>query len=271
MNTSYKYFGFIFSLFNYASLILRMTKHEVMGRYRGSIFGLLWSFVTPILMLGIYTFVFSIVFKARWGQDTSDSFQFAIILFVGLIFYNLLNECWSRAPTLIINNANYVKKVVFPVEVLAWISLGSALFHAGMSLLVLLIFLPILGYAIHWTFLLLPIVIAPFLLLIMGVSWLVASLGVFIRDINQVIGMLLTVLLFLCPIFYPLSALPEHLQPWLLLNPLTFIVEQARTILVWGELPDWYGLSIYFLLSLLCGWSGWMWFIKTRKGFADVL
>ena len=105
----------------------------------------------------------------------------------------------------------------------------------------------------------------------MGVSWLVASLGVFIRDINQVIGMLLTVLLFLCPIFYPLSALPEHLQPWLLLNPLTFIVEQARTILVWGELPDWYGLSIYFLLSLLCGWSGWMWFIKTRKGFADVL
>lgn len=271
MHFSYRQLGFLFSLKQHFPLILRMTKREVIGRYRGSLLGLLWSFCTPVLMLSIYTFVFSIVFKARWGQGDPDPYRFAIVLFVGLIVYNLLNECWSRAPTLIISNVNYVKKVIFPVEILPWISLGSALFHAGMSLLVLLIFLLALGQPIHWTLLLLPVVIAPFLFLVMGVSWLLASLGVFIRDIGQIIGMVLTVLLFMCPIFYPLTALPEHLQPWLMLNPLTFIVEQTRAIIIWGQLPDWRSLGLYLLIALSCAWSGWVWFMKTRKGFADVL
>lgn len=263
--------GFMSSLRNNFRLILRMVTREIIGRYRGSFLGLLWSFVTPVLMLAIYTFVFSFVFKARWGQEHSDQYQFALILFTGLIVYNLFSECISQAPGLILKNVNYVKKVVFPLEILPWVSLGSALFHAATSFFVLLFFLFISGHAFSLTVLWLPIIIFPFLLLIMGMSWFLAATGVFVRDITQVITMTLTVLLFMSPIFYPLSALPEPIRPYLFLNPITLIVEQVRTVLIWGLQPDWVSMGYYTLVAILITWSGWAWFNKTRKGFADVL
>ena len=252
-------------------LIASMIKRDVIGRYRGSFLGLLWSFVTPVLMLAIYTFVFSFVFKARWGQEHSNQYQFALILFTGLIVYNLFSECISRAPGLILGNVNYVKKVVFPLEILPWVSLGSTLFHAFASLLVLLFFLVVTGHDFSFTALWLPIIILPFLLLIMGLSWFLAATGVFVRDINQVITMLLTVLMFMSPIFYPLSALPDSISQYLFINPITLIVEQVRAVLIWGNQPNWIGLSYYTFASLLIYWGGWLWFAKTRKGFADVL
>lgn len=248
-----------------------MVKREVIGRYRGSFLGLLWSFVNPVLMLTIYTFVFGFVFKARWGQENTDKYEFALVLFTGLIVFNLFSECISRAPGLILGNVNYVKKVIFPLEILPWVALGSALFHAGISLGVLFIFLTAIGHGFSWTMLWLPVILLPFLLLIMGLSWLLASIGVFIRDVGQLVGMTLTVLMFMSPIFYPLSALPESVSYYLFLNPLTLVVEQVRNILIWGQQPNWSYLAIYSIIAIVFAWFGLLWFEKTRKGFADVL
>lgn len=248
-----------------------MVRREVIGRYRGSFLGLLWSFVNPVLMLTIYTFVFGFVFKARWGQGNTDKYEFALVLFAGLIVFNLFSECISRAPGLVLSNVNYVKKVIFPLEILPWVALGSALFHTGISLAVLLIFLVVLGHDFFWTMLWLPVVLLPFLLLIMGLSWLLASIGVFIRDVGQIVGMALTVLMFMSPIFYPLSALPETVSGYLFLNPITFVVEQVRNILLWGQQPNWSYLAIYSAIAIVAAWLGLLWFEKTRNGFADVL
>ncbi len=248
-----------------------MVKREVIGRYRGSFLGLLWSFVNPVLMLAVYTFVFGFVFKTRWGQGGTDKYEFTLVLFAGLIVFNLFSECISRAPGLILANVNYVKKVVFPLEILPMVALGSTLFHAAINLLVLLIFLVALGHGFSWVMLWLPVVLLPFLLLIMGLSWLLASLGVFVRDIGQFIGMALTVLMFMSPIFYPLSALPESLRGYLSFNPLTLVVEQVRNVLLWGQAPNLNALAIYSLIAIFVAWFGLFWFEKTRKGFADVL
>ncbi|MCE7915506.1 MAG: ABC transporter permease [Nitrosomonas sp. PRO4] len=252
-----------------------MIKREIAGRYRGSFLGLLWSFINPLLMLAIYTFIFSVVFKVRINQEISayydDKFAFALLLFTGLIIFNLFSECISRAPTLILANVNYVKKIIFPLEILPWVTLGSSVFHAGISFLVLLLFLLFIDHAIHWTLIFVPIIIFPLLLLIMGLSWLLASIGVFVRDIGQFIGLILTALLFMSPIFYPASALPESIRDYLFLNPLTFIIEQTRQTVLFGYIPDWLGLITYYAIATLIAWAGLAWFEKTRKGFADVL
>jgi lipopolysaccharide transport system permease protein len=248
-----------------------MVWREIIGRYRGSLLGLFWSFVNPVLMLAVYTFFFSVVFQARWASGTGGKFEFAVLLFAGLIVFNLFSECISRAPGLILANVNYVKKVIFPLEILPWVALGSALFHMMVSCAVILLFLAISGLPIHWTILFFPVVLLPLLPLVMGLSWILASIGVFIRDVGQMIGMCLTALMFLSPVFYPASALPDSIRGYLFLNPLTFIIEQARDVLIWGKLPDWCGLLIYTVFSLFIAWIGLFWFEKTRKGFADVL
>jgi lipopolysaccharide transport system permease protein len=260
------------SLFQHRELIFQMIKREVVGRYKGSVMGLLWSFINPVLMLIVYTFVFSIVFKAKWGVGTEESnTSFAVILFVGLIVHGLLAEVLSRAPSLILSNANYVKKVVFPLEILPVISLGAALFHSLVSLGVLLIALLLLNKFLYWTVILIPLVLLPLIILTLGFAWILASLGVYIRDIGQTIGLLITVLLFLSPIFFPLSVIPEKYHLYMMVNPLTLIVIEAREVLILGHQPDWIGLSIYTLVSICIFWSGYAWFQKTRKGFSDVL
>lgn len=260
------------SFWSHRQLIWQMSKRDVLGRYRGSMIGMAWSFFNPIFMLAVYTFVFSVVFKARWGVDTHASQgSFAIILFAGLVAHGLLAECLNRAPGLILSNVNYVKKVVFPLEILPWIVLIPALFHTGINVLVLLIAELTLMHSVPWTVLWLPVVWLPFIIGIMGVCWFLASMGVYLRDVAQITGLLTTVLLFMSPVFYPLSALPERFQAWLLLNPLTFIIEQTRQVVVWGNPPDWSGLAIYTVCACLVGWLGFAWFQKTRGGFADVL
>jgi len=234
--------------------------------------GLAWSFFNPILMLLVFTFVFSVVFKARWGIVADETkTDFAIILFVGLIIHGLFSDCVNSAPGLILSNVNYVKKVVFPLEILPWVAMGSALFHALVSLAVWAVFYLLVYAGFKWTAVFFPVVILPLVLATMGVAWILTSLGVFVRDITQVIGILTTVLLFLSPIFYPVSALPQQYQTLLHLNPLTFMIEEARAVLIWGRMPDWTGWAIYFAVSLAIAWIGFWWFQKTRKGFADVI
>lgn len=260
------------SLIKNHQLIYQMTRREVIGRYKGSVMGLAWSFFNPIVMLIIYTFVFSVVFKVRWGTNGPDNkYEFALILFVGLIIFNLFSETINRASGLILNNINYVKKVVFPLEILPVINFGAAFFHAVTSFTVMLLAFFLLNGFINWTAILLPIVLLPFALLILGISWFIASLGVFARDIGQATGMVTTLLMFLSPLFYPITAVPEKFQIWILLNPISFIVEQARAVLVFGQMPDWTGLSLYFIFAAVVMLLGFSWFQKTRKGFADVL
>ena len=262
----------IASLWRNRSLITALVKREVVGRYRGSIMGIAWSFFTPILMLVIYTFVFSIVFQARWGLESNESkTDFAIILFVGLIVHGLFAECINRAPVLIISNANYVKKVIFPLEILSLVAFGSALFHTVISLVVMLLAQLILNQHMPLTVLLFPFVLLPLAFATLGFAWFFASLGVYVRDIGQITGIITTVLLFVSAVFFPISALPPQYQGWLKLNPLALIIEQSRKTLIFGQLPDFGQWGIMLAVGMLIAWAGFAWFQKTRKGFADVL
>lgn len=259
------------SLWRNKGLIRNLIHREVVGRYKGSMLGIFWSLVTPIFMLAVYTFVFSVVFKARWGGGSDSKTEFALVLFAGLMIFNLFSECVGRAPGLILANVNYVKKVVFPLEVLPWVSMGAALFHFVVSLGVWLVaYLMMFGLP-HWHVLLLPLVVVPFVLFVMGLSWALASLGVYLRDVGQIIGLVITVLMFLTPIFYPASSLPTVYQPLIFLNPLTPPIEMMRDLLYWGQLPNMIMLALYTAGSLTFAVLGFAWFQKTRKGFADVL
>ncbi|MDP2370084.1 ABC transporter permease [Rhodoferax sp.] len=264
-----------YSLWRHRALILQMTQREVVGRYKGSFFGLAWSFFNPILMLAVYTFVFSVVFKARWGSAASavaeSKTDFAVVLFVGMIVHGVFSEVLNRAPTLILNNQNFVKRVVFPLEILPVVTMGAALFHGLVSVTVLLFAFVLFNGFLHWTVIFLPLVLLPLVVLTLGLGWMLASLGVFLRDVGQTTGIVTTVLMFLAPVFYPVSALPPAFRPWLMANPLTFIIEQAREVLVWGRQPSWLGLGVYGLIAVAIAWLGFAWFQKTRKGFADVL
>jgi lipopolysaccharide transport system permease protein len=248
-----------------------MTKRDVVGRYRGSVMGILWSFLNPLLMLAVYTFVFSVVFRTRWGGGDVSKTEFAIVLFAGLIVHALFAECVNRAPSLIVGNVNYVKKVVFPLEILPWVAMGSALFHALISVSVLILALVVARSQLNWTVLYFPLVLLPLILLTMGVSWFAASLGVFLRDVGHTTGILTTIMLFLSPVFFPVSALPEEYRVLFALNPLTYIIEQGRDVLIWGKPMDWPLWALHLGIGVLVAWLGLFWFQNTRRGFADVL
>lgn len=253
-------------------LLIHMTRREITSRYKGSLLGLAWSFFNPLLMLAIYTFFFSVVFKSRWGTDAPESkAAYAIILFAGLIMHSLMAECINRAPALIVGNVNYVKRVVFPLGILPCVSLGSALFNAIVSLIVLFAAQLIFMHQLQWTLVYLPLIMLPLMLQAAGVSWVLASLGVYVRDVGQITATLVTILLFLSPVFYPVTALPEAFRKWMYVNPMTFIIENAREVIVFGHGPD------IVRILLVCGASwvfavvSYWWFEKTKKGFADVL
>lgn len=259
------------SLFRNRALIAALVKREVIGRYRGSMLGILWSFFNPVFMLAVYTFVFSVVFKARWGSGGDSKTEFALVLFTGMLVFGLFSECVTRAPGLILANVNYVKKVIFPLEILPCVALGSSLFHMLISLGVWLLFYVSLFGLPGPTALLFPVVLFPLILLTLGLTWLLAALGVYLRDVSQLIGILTTALMFLSPIFFPASSLPAEVRPLLDLNPLTPAIEGARDVLIWGHVPDWGLLLDNLLVGALVAWLGFAWFQKTRKGFADVL
>jgi lipopolysaccharide transport system permease protein len=264
-----------FSFGQHFRLMLSIVGREIVGRYRGSAFGILWSLLTPLFMLSIYTFVFGVVMKAKWsvpgGQVREHSTaEFAVILFSGLLVFQFFSEVVGAAPGRILSNVNYVKKVVFPIEILPVVSVGVALFHVGVSLLVLLLFSAFV-FGLPATLPLAPLVFAPFVLLTLGLAWFFAAVGVYLRDIGQIIGPVLTASMFLSPIFFPRTALPDWLQPWLIFHPLTIPVETFRNVVVFGVQPDWIALAVYTCVAALVAMLGYLFFQKTRRGFADVL
>ncbi|WP_194711690.1 ABC transporter permease [Noviherbaspirillum soli] len=253
-------------------LILALIRREVLGRYRGSIMGMAWSFFNPLFMLFIYTFVFSVVFKSRWGGTVEETKgNFTVILFAGLFVHGLFAECVNRAPSLILSNVNYVKKVVFPLEILPIVAFGSALFHSLISLFVLLAAQLLIMKSIPWTAIFFPLVMLPLVFATLGIAWFLAALGVYLRDVGQVTGIFTTALLFLSPVFYPISALPPQYQTWLKINPLTIIIEEGRNTLIFGKVVNFDHLGVLLAASVVLAYLGYAWFQKTRKGFSDVI
>jgi lipopolysaccharide transport system permease protein len=259
------------ALGTYRSLTFELAKRDVQGRYRGASFGLLWSLISPFLMLMVYSFAFGFVMKSKWPQAEHGHAHYSIILFVGLIVHGFFAECLSRSPHLITGNANFVKRVIFPLEILPWPMVASALFHTFMNFMVFLALHLVLDHTMTWTIVLLPLVMLPLVLLTLGVSWLLAALGVYLRDISQITGVLATAMLFLSTAMFPIEALPPQYRWLLIINPLTFIIDQARAVALWGHMPDWTGLGIYTLCALIVLYLGYTVFRLTRRGFADVI
>lgn len=253
------------------SLAWELSKREVLGRYRGASFGLAWSVISPFLMLCVYAFAFGTVMKSRWPHEAGGSHSYAVILFVGLIVHGFFAECVSRATNLVVGNPNFVKRVVFPLDVLPWPMMFSALFHALMNVVVLALLMLALEHKLHLTVLLLPLIFLPLMLLTMGLSWFLASVGVYFRDISQVMPVFVTALLFLSSAIIPISILPRGLQIFFHLNPLTFFIDEARAVVLMGVLPNWWALALATMGGLLVAWLGHAWFVMTQRGFADVL
>jgi lipopolysaccharide transport system permease protein len=256
----------------HAHLVWQFTRREVLGRYKGSILGLGWSFVSPLLMLGVYTFVFVGVFKARWpGSESGGGVEFALQLMAGLMVFNLFAELASRSPHLVLEQPNLVKKVIFPLEVLPWVAVLAASFHWLLNALVLCLAVLVVRGGLPVSALALPLLIAAFLPFLLGLCWFLSALGVFVRDVGQMMLMVVSMGMFLSPVFYSSRALPGVLQGWMWLNPLNFVIESVREVLLLGLWPDWWGLLVYAAGACAAALVGASFFHLTRKGFADVL
>ena len=256
----------------HSSLLWQFARREVLGRYRGSLLGLTWSFLTPLLMLGVYSFVFVGVFRASWpGAAKAGGLEFALQVFAGLMVFNFFAEVASRAPNLIVEQPNLVKKVIFPVELLTWVTVLSGLFHLLISVISLLFVLLIMRGGLPVTVLALPLVLLPFLPFLLGLGWLLSALGVFVRDVGQAMTMVVSLAMFMSPVFYSVTTLDVRWQFWMNLNPLTLIIEQVRTVVLQGQWPAWGVLGLYTTLACMFAVASAFFFQSTRKGFADVL
>jgi lipopolysaccharide transport system permease protein len=263
--------GYLATIARYRDLIAELVARDFSARYRGSIMGALWAVISPLLIVAMFAFVFGVIFKARWGVEQVSDSDFVVIAMCGMTVHGLFVEVLGRAPTLVLGQPSYVKKVVFPLEILPITVVLGALVNAAILLAIVLAAALAIRGAIPVTVFLLPVVWVPFLLLLIGVALFISSIGVYVRDLMQFVSLVGMAALFLAPIFYPMTAVPERFRWLLWLNPLTFIVEQTRAVTLFGALPDWGGLAIYGVCALLFAWLALFWFQRIRKGFADVL
>lgn len=261
----------ISGLWRHRELIRQLTRREVEMRYRGSILGGLWVFLLPLGMLIVYTFVFGTVLRSRWGTGEESKVEFALTLFAGLVIFQIFSELINSSCVVITQNMNYVKKVVFPLEVLPFVLLLAIMVRAIVSIVILAVGLIFLVQRLPPTVLYFPLVLLPLVMLSLGFGWFLSSFGVFVRDIGQVIGVIANVLFFVTPIFYPISRLPESFRWIAHVNPLAFIVEDSRRVLIWNQAPQWGPWLIVVLISFVVMQLGYAWFMETKRGFADVL
>jgi lipopolysaccharide transport system permease protein len=258
------------SFWRHRELIGQLVRRDILARYRGSWLGVLWSLIVPVGMLAVYTLVLSGFMQVRW-PGTVGTADFALVLFVGLIVFGFFAEVLGRAPGLVVGNPNYVKKVVFPLEVLSWVAVLSALFNALIGWVVWMAFALAWYGHLHWTILFFPVVLASTIPLALGLGWAIGSLSVFIRDRPPLIGVATQALLFLSPVFYASESVPHGLRVIVAANPLTRVIEQARATMVFGQAPDWGAVAVQLGVSLAIGYAGFAWFQATRDAFADVL
>ncbi|MBJ6982359.1 ABC transporter permease [Luteimonas sp. MC1572] len=255
----------------HADLTRELVLRDILGRYRGATFGLFWSLLGPLMMLVIYTVAFGQILGSRWNQATNADAPFGVVLFLGIMVHGFFAECLGRAPRLMVDNSNYVKRVVFPLHILPW----TVMLAAGFTLLANLVVFALLAKLLAGTFspyiVLVPVVMLPLALLAVAVGWLASSLGVYLRDLSQAIPAIVTALLFLSSAIVPVEALSEQYQLVFKLNPLTFFIDQVREVALWGRPPDWIGWAWRGVASIVILYASYAWFRATSRGFADVL
>lgn len=249
-------------------LLGQLVKRDVLLRYRGAMFGVLWVFLSPLLMLSIFAFVFGHIFQARWPQQ-NEAIPFWIVMYAGLIVFNMFAESVSRAPSAVRGYPSYVKKIIFPLGILPLVPIGSALIHCAFNFLILLAALAWIG-KLYAEVLFFPLLLIPVLLLALGLSWFLAAWGVFIKDMNQIVPVFVQMLMFLSPVFYPVSAVPEFLRPIYLYNPLGAVIEANRS-LISGHSVQWSAWLLSLVIGLFASVLGYAFFVHSRGEFADVL
>lgn len=259
-------------LWRHRDLIRQFTVREVTQKYRGTQLGLLWAILQPLMTLAVFTFIFNAVFDVSWPEGDSSRAAYVVTVFTGMMAFALFSETVSNSPTIVLNRPNLVTRAVFPIEVLVCAAVGAALFVAAVSTGLIIVASGLLLGEVHWTAVLIPLVLLPVVMLSLGLAWFLASLGVFLRDIRPIVTVLVSqVLYFMTPIFYPLQRVPEPFRTYLHWNPMTQVVQDARRVLIWGQLPDWRGWAMVLVLSVIVMQLGYAWFMKSRRGFADVL
>ena len=249
-------------------LLGQLVKRDVLLRYRGAMFGVLWIFLSPLLMLSIFAFVFGHIFQARWPLQP-DGLPFWLILYIGLIVFNIFAEAVSRSPSAVRGYPSFVKKIIFPVEILPLVPLGAGLVHGAFNFLILLAALAWTGH-LHVQVLLFPLLLIPILLLALGFSWFLAAWGVFIKDMTLIVPLFVQILMFLSPVFYPVSAVPEVLRPLYLHNPLGAVIEAGRAAALGTSIP-WSTWSVALAIGLATAILGYAFFQHSRDEFADAL
>ena len=253
-------------------LIVQLTKRDVLGRYRGSFLGIFWSLLRPLFMLAVYTVVFGYIFESKLGNHPDESkLDFTLALFCGLALFDFFAESLSRAPTLVLANPNYVTKVVFPLEILPVSAIGAALIHLLISFVPLVVGLWVAHGSVPLTILYLPLILLPLILLSLGLSWFLASLGVFIRDINTVVPVVIVIILYASAVFYSISRVPPKLLSIVLYNPLALVIDQARNAVLWGIAPVWGRYTLALVACFAVTVLGYAFFMRTKNAFADVL
>lgn len=265
------FIGVFSSFWRNRKLIRQLVRRDFESRFRGSVLGVLWAILNPLLLLLVYTFVFSQVFKARWSVEIDSPAGFALVLFSGLIAFNIFSENFNAAPRMVLQNVSYIKKVVFPLEILPWVSLLTSLISAAISAHLLLFFYVCIVGMPSLSIVYIPIILIPLCLFTLGAVWILSSVGVFIRDLQHGTAIITTVLMFLSPIFYPVSAVPMKVQKLIFLNPLTSVVEMIRGALFFARPPSLVLLGSSFIVSWGVAAMGYWWFMRIKKGFADVV
>ncbi len=261
----------LITLYKNGYLLRQLVKKDIMQRYQGSVLGMLWSFIVPVLMLIIYTFVFSEVFQARWNIDTSDKYQFALVLFCGLSAFNMVSEVMNRATILIASNTNYVKKVIFPLEILPIVCTCSALFNCVISFLILIGAKIIIYQNISKTLYLIILAMIPLIILSIGLGLFISAISVYLKDVSNIISVLVAVLMYMSPVFFPLSSVPEKFRWICEVNPMTYIIENFRNVVLYGEYLNWKFWGISCIVAIVIYWLGKIVFVRAKEGFADVL
>ena len=259
------------TLYKNKYLLWQLIKKDIQQRYQGSVLGILWSFIVPILMLVIYTFIFSEVFQAKWDIDTSDKYQFALVLFCGLSAFNLVGEVMNRSTALIAINTNYVKKVIFPLEMLPVVITMSALFNCCISFLILIVAKLVLYQNISATLYMIFLLFVPLIVMAVGLGLFISAISVYLKDVGNAISVIVTVLMYLSPVFFPLSSVPENFQSVCVANPMTYIIENFRNVVLYGECINWQYFGTSCLTAIIIYAIGRIVFARAKEGFADVL
>jgi lipopolysaccharide transport system permease protein len=260
----------ILSLWHYRTLILRLTTRELSAKWRGTVLGIFWSIATPLLSFFIYGFVFSQIMHSRWSGELENT-DYSLVLFSGLVTFSIFIESVNRAPSLILENVSYVKKVIFPLEILAVVAVLVAVTNAGFGIMVLLAAILWIMGTLSWTILLVPLVLLPYCIFILGLTWILSSLGVFLRDVRQLIVVATSLLMFLTPVLYSVNSVPERYRWIIELNPLTPTLAQMRAVIFGVQWPDISSYIASWCFALVSASLGYFWFMRTRKAFADVI